>query len=344
MPREAYAGISRKLHDYFCHRHEQAVRDGERNAAPVPDATTIQAILDAAFWASLRREEGYVPKVSLAFHPAEESCAPIVLDRPLPLGAEALARVSPAVETPGIHLGVWCEPGGLSVWGMTRTLPELCFVLEVAAPGLLVVKHPGGDESGKFVNVAVLEGDQIKMIDANACGPAAWIESVEVTVKLAVAMRAHGRGGSLLMVPSGTSTWRDSILRPLPYAVSAPSCEFAVMSDAVVNAIAGLTAVDGAVLLTDRYVLLGFGAKIVRRRGSPPVEQVAISEPVEGAARQFVHPEQLGGTRHLSAAQFIHDQHDASALIASQDGRFTIFEWSPSEQMVHAHRLDALLL
>ncbi len=51
-----------------------------------------------------------------------------------------------------------------------------------------------------------------------------------------------------------------------------------------------------------------------------------------------------GGTRHLSAAQCVHDQRDATALVASQDGRFTIFKWSPCEEIVHAHRVDALLL
>jgi DNA integrity scanning protein DisA with diadenylate cyclase activity len=76
----------------------------------------------------------------------------------------------------------------------------------------------------------------------------------------------------------------------------------------------------------------------------PQVEQVTITEPVEGSKPILVHPEQLGGTRHFSAAQFIQDQRDAVALVASQDGRFTIFEWSQNEQMVHAHRLDALLL
>jgi hypothetical protein len=111
-----------------------------------------------------------------------------------------------------------------------------------------------------------------------------------------------------------------------------------------VTAIAGLTAVDGAVVLTDRYELLGFGAKIVRRKRWPQVEQVTITEPVQGARPVLLHPEQLGGTRHLSAAQFIQDQRDAAALVASQDGRFTVFEWSDCEQMVHAHRLDALLL
>ena len=71
---------------------------------------------------------------------------------------------------------------------------------------------------------------------------------------------------------------------------------------------------------------------------------VMVTEPVEGARSAIVHPEELGGTRHLSAAQFVHDQRDAAALVASQDGRFTIFDWSTCEATVHARRVDALLL
>jgi hypothetical protein len=59
---------------------------------------------------------------------------------------------------------------------------------------------------------------------------------------------------------------------------------------------------------------------------------------------RVVHPSSLGGTRHLSAAQLVHDQRDSIALVASQDGRFTVFAWSPCEAMVHAHRVEALLL
>jgi DNA integrity scanning protein DisA with diadenylate cyclase activity len=53
---------------------------------------------------------------------------------------------------------------------------------------------------------------------------------------------------------------------------------------------------------------------------------------------------ELGGTRHLSAAQFVHDQRDALAFVASQDGRFTVFAWSPTKQRVHGHRIEVLLL
>ncbi|SPF36989.1 conserved hypothetical protein [Candidatus Sulfopaludibacter sp. SbA4] len=364
VQREAYAAartISPKLHAYFARHREEALRRGERHLAPLPNAETIEALIDAAFWASLRREETYLPRISLAFLSPSEAPHPILFERPMRLAPAGLARVAPAVERPGIHLGVWPGQDELLVWGATRAIPVLCFVLEVAAPGLLVVKHHSGEESRKFINVAVLEGDRIKFIEERASGrPDPPLLSAITMVQLAVSMRAHGRGGSLLVVPAGTESWRESIVQPLPYAVSPPFGELAALNqetpdptarhlwqEAIGPAVAdvgGLTAVDGAVVLNNRYELLGFGAKIARRHYWPPVEQVMLTEPVEGAVPSLVHPEEIGGTRHSSAAQFVHDQRDAVALVASQDGRFTVFEWSPTEEMVHAHRVETLLL
>jgi hypothetical protein len=333
-------------------------------------------MIDAAFWASLRREEGYVPRISLALLPPDNAPHPLLFERPLPLSPGALVRVAPAVERPSIHLGVWRvgPGGGLRVWGTTRTVPTSSFVLEVSAPGLLVVKHHRSD-SGKFVNVAVLEGDEIKVIDEAASTlpdcpsllsallgfdlreSAALPENI--TVQLAVSMRAHGRGGSLLIVPSNEDGWQESIVKPISYAVSpafhelrdlvhargtAPDRVWQDALDDAIRAIAGLTAVDGATILTDRHELVAFGAKITRRDGAASVEQVTVTEPIEGSDALIVHPTRLGGTRHLSAAQFVHDQHNALALVASQDGRFTVFAWSPCEEMVHAHRVESLLL
>jgi hypothetical protein len=181
-----------------------------------------------------------------------------------------------------------------------------------------------------------------------------------VLVQLAVSMRAHRRGGILLIVPEASDAWTESIVRPIPYAVSPPFDVLGRLARAssagdsgrtwqdaltrVVDLVAGLTAVDGATIMTTRYDVLAFGAKIARKKGSPQVEQVVVTEPIEGGAAAVMHPTQLGGTRHLSAAQFVHDQHDAVVLVASQDGRFTVFAWSPCENMVHAHRVEVLLL
>lgn len=370
MQREVYPAartVSPRLHGYFA-RQAASLEDLRGEVATVPDSESIESIIDASFWASLRREEGYVPKISLAFLSPEETTHPLIFERPLRVDPGILTRVSPAVERAGIHLGVWLDgKEGLYVWGAAHTLPRACFVVEVAAPGLIVIKNHSGEMSGKFVNVAVLEGDKIKIINQQASAvpdspslltsllgfepPVSWADSANILVRLAVSMRGHGRGGALLIVPSETDSWRDSIVPPLQYALAPPFSDLARLGreapermNRTIDAIAGLTAVDGAVLLTDQYEVLGFGAKIMRRRGRAPVEQVRMSEPIEGGIAALVLPEQLGGTRHLSAAQFIQDQRDAVALVASQDQRFTIFEWSPQEEIVHAHCVESLLL
>ena len=60
---------------------------------------------------------------------------PLVLERSLPLDPAVLTRVSPAVERPGIHLGVAYVDGELRVWGTAQTIPLHCFVAEVVEPG-----------------------------------------------------------------------------------------------------------------------------------------------------------------------------------------------------------------
>jgi hypothetical protein len=364
---------------HLAHQARLAGERGETDLAPEADIEAIESIIDAAFWASLHREEGLTSSMSLAFIPPERAVRPLLFHPGLALAPQALARLAPAVKRPAIHLGVWRagahDGRSLRVWGVTRVLPALTFVLEVIAPGLLVVKYPHG-ASGKFVNVVVIEGDQVKIVDEEGASvpdcpevlsallgfeaPAAWAERVNVFVRLAVSMRAHGRGGTLLVVPGGSDRWRQSIVQPLSYSVSPPFAEIADLMQRpraehserrwqdeltqAVDAVAGLTAVDGATVMNDRYELLAFAVKIARHPESERVQEVMVTEPVEGRPATILHPSQLGGTRHLSAAQFVYDQRDTSALVASQDGRFTIFQWSPHKGVVQAHRVEALLL
>jgi hypothetical protein len=360
----------------------------------LPDARHIELLVDVAFWASVRREEGYVPKISLVFLRAVPEICPLIFTEPLPFEPTALTRLAAAVERPGIHLGVWpafaaasndgpsaaasagqAVGGELMVWGTTHMIPPFCFVVEVVAPGVLVLKHRPRHESRKFVNLAVLEGDRIKIVDEQASliadcpslltsmigfeSASLHDDALNVQVQLALSMRRHERGGILLIVPSGSDAWRESIVHPIRYAVQPPFCELSELLrkhgsmpehewteaiDRAIDSLAGLTAVDGATVITDRYDLLAFGAKIARRTGGTPVEEIVVTEPIVGATAERMHPGQLGGTRHLAAAQFVHDQKRAVALVASQDGRFTIFAWSPCDAAVHAHRVEVLLL
>jgi len=66
------------LVDYFA-RHAAAAAAHPSVGSCLPDVGTVAALIDAAFWASLQREEGYVPEISLAFLPPKRAVRPLML-------------------------------------------------------------------------------------------------------------------------------------------------------------------------------------------------------------------------------------------------------------------------
>ena len=176
-------------------------------------------------------------------------------------------------------------------------------------------------------------------------------------------MRAHGRGGLLLVVPRDT----DRLARldrhnRFSTAVAAlfggcradaaerreRGTEPTLWQEALEPRRRGDRRPDRRRRRDDHHRQLR--AARLRRQDRPPPRLAAgragrpsPSRSKAATAVVVIRP-QLGGTRHLSAAQFVHDQRDAVALVASQDGRFTVFAWSPCEDMVHAHRVETLLV
>lgn len=368
--------VAPTIEAHFANHLAEANAKGELDLAPQPPARVIEAILDAAFWASLRKEEGHSPKISIAFLPPEQAGKPLVFNSNLPLNPNVLTKLAPGVERGGIHIGVWHDGYKLHIWGTTLNIPNYCFVVDVSEPGLLVIKHRRIYGFGKYTNVAVLKGDQIKIVAEQSAKSADcpsillslldltahsyWNDSANVLIQLAVSMRAHGRGGSVLVVPNGSDNWKQSIIHPISYALQPV---FMGLADLVhkdnpdsseifwqsalkreVDHLAGLTAIDGATVISDEYQLLAFGVKTGRANSSGHIQELSYAEPIAGGEPVVVHPAKIGGTRHLSAAQFVYDQRDAQALVASQDGHFTVFSWSPTLNMVQAHRIDTLLL
>jgi len=254
-------------------------------------------------------------------------------------------------------------------------VPASCFILEVIEAGLLVIKQKHESIGSKFINLVVLQGNKIKMVDdqwthnqypeilSSLLGlpiPAFKGESVNILVELALAMRRHGRGALLLIVPNENSDWRMSIVEPISYQLNPPYSllpinkemenesanynEYRIKLFRAINSIGGFSAIDGATVMTSDHKLLAFGAKVARSNIGFPVRQVLMSEPIRNGESEIFDITKIGGTRHLAAAQFVNDQKDAMALVASQDGLFTVFVWSQEIDMVHAHRIDTLLL
>jgi hypothetical protein len=368
--------IAPKVEAIFAQHLSTARESGEEDLAPLPTAHVVETIIDATFWASLRKEEGHSPKISLAFLPPAQAGNPLLFKQRLPLNPGMLTKLAPGIERAGIHLGIWIEEGELYIWGTTVSIPNFCFVVDVSEPALLVIKHRRIYGFGKFTNIAVLKGDQVKMVDGHnttlpdcppmltslldLTAPSYWNDSVNVMIQLAVSMRAHGRGGTLLVVSNESKNWLQSIIKPIQYGIQpafsglskllqqdrkeASQIFWQTALKREVEHLAGLTAVDGATVISSEYELLAFGAKIGRAKGKENIDELSFSEPIVGGMAVVMHPAKVGGTRHLSAAQFVHDQHDSTALVASQDGHFTIYTWSEMQQRVQAHRIDTLLL
>ena len=317
----------------------------EGNNCLIPEGFVIEALIDTAFWASLRHEEGYTPKISLAYLKPEADNQHLIFGQAQRLTPHRLVKLSPAALEPGIHLGVWHDGDNLLIWGTTHLVPAYCLIIEVVEAGLLVVKQKTDYLSTKYTNLAVLKGNDIKVLD-NAFAwliPAFSNADNHILLDLSLAMRQHGRGALMLIVPAGSHAWQGSIVQPMNYLLDPPH-PLTTGSEKAIHAVGGFSAIDGATIITSDYQLLAFGAKVARSDSGVPVSKIMLSEPVKNNEARIVDTSKLGGTRHLAAAQFVNDQHDAMAMVASQDGQFTLFLWSHELQIVHAQRIDYLLL
>lgn len=87
--------------------------------------------------------------------------------------------------------------------------------------------------------------------------------------------------------------------------------------DDLMTFLATLTAVDGAVVLTDRFRLLGFGAEVIAQ--SPTLTTVTAAYD-NTAQNTSVVPIDAYGTRHRSSFRFCSSLEDSVAFVVSQDG------------------------
>ncbi len=88
--------------------------------------------------------------------------------------------------------------------------------------------------------------------------------------------------------------------------------------------IAALSSIDGAVVMTKRQDLLGFGGVI-----SADIEEgksITHALDIEGRLTQQELIEEVG-TRHRAAYRLCHELHDALAIVISQDGNVRLVKW-----------------
>jgi len=92
---------------------------------------------------------------------------------------------------------------------------------------------------------------------------------------------------------------------------------------AVLESIASLSKVDGAILMTGSPDLLSFG--VVCNEFEAPATVTQHSQGSDMHAGPAVEPSEFGGSRHTSAMGFCATYAHAGALVASHDGGLTVF-------------------
>ncbi|MDQ4105595.1 MAG: DNA integrity scanning protein DisA nucleotide-binding domain protein [Actinomycetota bacterium] len=88
--------------------------------------------------------------------------------------------------------------------------------------------------------------------------------------------------------------------------------------------IAGLMAVDGAAVMTQRYEILGFGGEISGDLKNVEVVAQALDIEADHVAKEST---ESYGTRHRSAFRLCQELHDALVVVVSQDGDVRFIRW-----------------
>ena len=98
---------------------------------------------------------------------------------------------------------------------------------------------------------------------------------------------------------------------------------------------AGLSQVDGALVVDQRFEILGFGAEIAGEL--PPVETVYRAADLEGAQMVPDHPGSFG-TRHRSVFRLCAAYPQVMAIVVSQDGQVRFVQQQTGRVVYFNHR------
>lgn len=331
-------------------------------ASEIPSHAQLTVLLRAVFWASLRTEEGEPARLALRITSPSDIGGlyrELLFVEQLECTAENLVKLSPVLRTSDVFVGIkLARNRSPTIWGIRQEAMSGLTIRSIA-PGHVVVHVNGSlvaDIAPGLAAILYAEGaeDWFSAIRTAARGRS-FSESEKL--RLASALRylakemQHGRGGTLLIVPGDTTASLKGI--DLRYKLKtetmslgdrlakweADSAETCAREHAQFNwpnwisfmvpelktgrdfleaaALVGrLTAVDGATILTRSLSLLGFGAKLTSTISLP----IALRDTSE----TVLEVSSLG-MRHQSAMQFVLVNQGTMALVASQDGKLSLF-------------------
>lgn len=305
-----------------------------------PTSELLQQAIDAVFWASLSTEEGKPALTRLEFAAVRD---PQCRLEPRAVSAAALRKLSPLMDEPSNVLyvredanivGVGSSRGGIRIVAHRRghlAVLDGSIVLGVFDQGNWVVVGGGEANFSQILQRAL----------PNEAFPERFLKATLI-VRLAMAARRTGRGGTFVLVPADRRSGIGSVSYPVEEFVALPQAlnawrqarrstpsgvereqirTLVGLAKAVAAAGAGI---DGATLIENSELrVLGFGAKI---SADDDELEVAFVE-LPNTEVRMIKKKELGGMRHQTAARLVQLNHDATVITVSQDGPLSLFAW-----------------
>lgn len=330
--------------------------------ANIPSENILSQIIGTCFWTSLEREEGRPLSFSISYEKYIEDDIPWLTFNPyLSFDVPTLVKLAPAIGT-NAAVQIWSENNKLKIWGR-RDSESNYFSVRVLDPGQIVVKlfnEPIAILSGAefFLIKDSLLGrygsmwDKLSDEETNSKSNEFFGIKRQALIQTIKQMRQFGHGGTLIIV-NKNSSFMESIEHVRYRLTKAYSDlqfnlgyyldnldekknESLQMNQAIQEAakdLATLTCVDGAVILDKSLAVIGFGAKLKPSNDTPFDKFIVKIDPFDHQEQiQIIKRlEDLGGTRHQSAARFAIDNKDAIAIVVSQDGTVSTFVWEVLE-------------
>jgi hypothetical protein len=315
-----------------------------------PSAEQLERVLIASFWASLHTEEGRLTQVSLALERPEECSQLIRFAEPQTLSAETIRRLAPAFHSDMCALGV---DDHSMVWGVATILPRRSAIITIVGPGHLLLRIEDDVIGAIRFDQATIPMRPLQDILRDAVGGIVDDKGIAFLLDLSAAMRQIGHGGAVAMVVDGNNVQGLARLYSLDPKFTAHADLRARNTHAartlesdpqdaqarrdvqeeerastlemhrLRTIIAQLTAVDGIIVVTSDSVVLEFGSKIDLVKLPAQIETMSVGGAADWTTLDRL--EELGGTRHQSAARLAGANPGVVVLVVSQDGKTSLF-------------------
>lgn len=319
-----------------------------------PSIEHLSTMLNHAFWASTREEEGRIAKFSLAYYPSQKAPHPLVFTQPMTISPGNLVRLAPTLKLQHRAISVINKGDSLQIWGTSGISPH-SINIHVLGPGYIIVRF-------NFRNVLVYRSGDVVFLENEDYTTLLRFLTLSLRpyspfknptdlaaplYRIIRSMYSHGHGGTILIVPPKTDAWRNAIASvryecsPLfkdlregceRYYSEQKNGNLDLLRDEtqlpILDDVGNLTATDGATIINTDLDLIGFGFMIKTGDLLPSLTLTLLEAGVLREEPRTIPLDQVGGARHRSAAEFCAKEHEAVAFVASQDGTLSVFGWA----------------